>query len=139
MPPMTRRSMLATAGAISIALPFLGRNALGSQTSATPVASPSASPEAGGIVQITIEAIDFAFIEPIITAPAEAELEITLINHGRTAHDFVIDELDLRVDAIRPGESATFSVSGPAGEYDFYCSLNSHRIAGQEGVLILEA
>ena len=143
MSRLTRRSFLTLTGATGLALPILSRSVVGQQAipGATPSASPVASPEASPIVAlstvIAIEAIDFAFIEGIITAPSGVELTITITNNGRTAHDFVIDELDLHVDPVMPGETATFTTSGPAGEYPFYCSLNSHRIAGQRGTLIL--
>ena len=139
MSRLTRRSLLALTGATGLALPFLTRSVVGQQAtpSASPIASPEASPIAALSTEIAIEAIDFAFIEGIITAPAGVELTITITNNGRTAHDFVIDEFDLHADPVMPGETATFTTSGPAGEYVFYCSLNSHRIAGQEGTLIL--
>ena len=139
----TRRSLLAFTGGAALSLPWLNRSATGRQATgsatpqASPMASPVASPMAAQETAISIEAIDFAFIEGIITAPANVELTITVTNNGRTAHDFVIDQLDLHVDPINPGETVSFMTSGPAGEYLFYCSLNSHRIAGQEGTLIL--
>ncbi len=138
MSHISRRALFGFTGLAVIApLPWLGQGVRGSQSmTASPAASPAASPIPLA-TEITIEAIDFAFIEAAIAAPADAELTVTLVNNGRTAHDFVIDELDLHIEPVKPGESATFSFSGPAGEYIFYCSLNSHRIAGQEGTLTL--
>jgi len=54
-------------------------------------------------------------------------------------HDFVIDDLDIRTEVLPGGQSEeiTFVPEAP-GEYEFYCSVASHRAQGMAGTLIVE-
>lgn len=55
-------------------------------------------------------------------------------------HDFVIDELDVQSDAIRSDDGAVTVefVADQAGEFEYYCSIGSHRANGMEGNFIVE-
>lgn len=54
-------------------------------------------------------------------------------------HDFVIDELDVRMPVVKNGEmgEVEFTVT-EAGEFEYYCSVGQHRANGQVGKLIVE-
>jgi nitrite reductase (NO-forming) len=64
----------------------------------------------------------------------EGTISLTLKNLDAFAHDFVIDELGVKVPI---GASATVKTSFDAkpGVYTFYCSIPGHREAGMEGTL----
>jgi cyclophilin family peptidyl-prolyl cis-trans isomerase/plastocyanin len=86
---------------------------------------------------ITLIAKDIAF-DPKTMMIQASELPTTIImeNTGAAVHDFVIDELDLKVTA-NPGETVEFEIPAgtAAGEYQFYCSIPGHKEAGMTGTL----
>lgn len=54
-------------------------------------------------------------------------------------HDFVVDELSVKSDTIKGGESTTFEFTpDKAGTFEFYCSVGQHRANGMVGKLIVE-
>ncbi|OGK18059.1 hypothetical protein A2866_02925 [Candidatus Roizmanbacteria bacterium RIFCSPHIGHO2_01_FULL_39_8] len=54
-------------------------------------------------------------------------------------HDFVVDELNVKSDTIKGGESTTFEFTpDKAGTFEFYCSVGQHRANGMVGTLIVE-
>lgn len=54
-------------------------------------------------------------------------------------HDFVVDELSVKSDTIKGGESTTFEFTpDKAGTFKFYCSVGQHRANGMVGKLIVE-
>ena len=62
----------------------------------------------------------------------EVTLEVT--NPDAFDHDFVIDELDVKV-ALPAGETTKVTFQAGPGTYTFYCSIPGHREAGMEGTL----
>jgi plastocyanin len=54
-------------------------------------------------------------------------------------HDFVIDEFNAATERVNVGErsSVTF-VASRLGEFEYYCSVGSHREEGMVGTLIVE-
>ena len=55
-------------------------------------------------------------------------------------HDFVIDEFDVATQRIRDSDTDTVTFTADkAGEFEFYCSVGSHRSSGMVGKLIVEA
>jgi nitrite reductase (NO-forming) len=55
-------------------------------------------------------------------------------------HDLVIDELDVNTGLLGSGQSAVVEITIPADatsgqEYEFYCSVGSHRAMGMVGTL----
>lgn len=54
-------------------------------------------------------------------------------------HDFVVDELNVKSDTIKGGESTSFEFTpDKAGTFEFYCSVGQHRANGMVGKLIVE-
>ena len=55
-------------------------------------------------------------------------------------HDWVVDEFNAATEKIMAGDttSVTF-VADEAGEFEFYCSVGSHRQLGMVGTLVVEA
>ena len=54
-------------------------------------------------------------------------------------HDFVIDELDVKTELAKAGETVTVEFTpDEVGEFEFYCSVGQHRANGMVGTLIVE-
>lgn len=54
-------------------------------------------------------------------------------------HDFVVEELNIRVPITKSGNTSTIEfVAEKIGEFEYYCSVGSHREMGQVGKLIVE-
>lgn len=112
-------------------------------TGEQPAASPTAAAEQvaatptddGGKLALTVIAIDLAFNDKLIEIPADTDVEFTLKNEGAVNHDFVIAE---HADSgnVLGGQSSTFTVNVPAGEYQFFCSVPGHSEAGMVGKLV---
>jgi uncharacterized cupredoxin-like copper-binding protein/mono/diheme cytochrome c family protein len=90
---------------------------------------------AGGSTELAVSAVDIAFEQKELSAPADTETTITVTNNGASPHDFTIDELGIQTKMLNPGESETVTINAPAGSYTYYCSVPGHRQAGMEGTL----
>lgn len=55
-------------------------------------------------------------------------------------HDWVLDEFDAATKQVRPENGVTIVefVADEAGEYEYYCSVGSHRANGMVGNFIVE-
>lgn len=85
-----------------------------------------------------IEMVDFAFGLPEITVPANTEITINLSNAGISPHNLAITELQVASKDLASTETQTFTFnSGPAGTYEFFCSIPGHREMGMVGRLIV--
>jgi uncharacterized cupredoxin-like copper-binding protein/mono/diheme cytochrome c family protein len=98
-------------------------------------AGASGEQAAGASTELAVTAIDIAFEEKELSAPADTEITITVTNNGASIHDFTIDELNIQTKMLNPGESETITINAPAGTYTYYCSVPGHRQAGMEGTL----
>lgn len=87
---------------------------------------------------ITIAMHDIYFDPTDFTIPADTPTEVHFVNEGAAVHDFTIDALGIHV-SLNPGESATETITAPAGEYEYYCSVPGHKEAGMVGKLIVSA
>jgi len=89
-------------------------------------------------VIMDISGKNFEFSETVITVKKG---EMVTINFESTEgfHDFVIDEFDAATDQVRPGTptSVTF-VADQTGEFEYYCSVGTHRELGMVGTLVVE-
>jgi len=90
--------------------------------------------EVDGKLTLTVVAIDINFEQKVIEIPADTDIEVTVENHGAVNHDWVITD---HADSgnLLGGESTTFTVNIPAGEYMYYCSVPGHSEAGMVGTL----
>lgn len=110
---------------------------------ATPAASPAASTDAastdtasGGAPVLELDAQDVAWSTKEITVkPGDT---ITVKNIGVLEHDFVVDELGIKL-ALASGESGTVTIPADAapGTYTFYCSVPGHKESGMIGTLTI--
>jgi uncharacterized cupredoxin-like copper-binding protein len=102
-----------------------------------------ASP-AGGAA-ITIDAEDLYFKPNLITLPANTPVTVTFTNKGQAVHNFSVTDHNnaglenLNIDVtVNPGETKTFTINAPAGDYYFFCNQPGHEQAGMRGYLNIE-
>lgn len=145
-PTLNRRqaALALTAAALAPAIALLGPRLIEAQEAsptASPAASPSASPVAAGN-EVEIGAYDIYFDPKEVTIKADTEITIKLVNHGVTAHTFVINDHkneNLPFDAINvtidPGKTEEAKLKAPAGKYYFWCNIPGHEAAGMWGYI----
>ncbi len=86
-----------------------------------------------------LDSFRFGYSEDLLVVKQGDIVTINLTNSdGR--HDIVIDEFNVASEIIGEGEetSVTF-IADQVGEFEFYCSVGSHREQGMVGTLIVEA
>jgi plastocyanin len=69
------------------------------------------------------------------------EGDTVTINFASTGgvHDWVVDEFNANTEQVNTGKSSSVTfVADKAGEYEFYCSVGTHRQMGMVGKLIVE-
>lgn len=91
-----------------------------------------------GAVVFDLVGVNFAFSKETLTVPQGAVVTINFRSEDGF-HDFVIDEFDAATEQVNPGveTSVTFTAS-EAGEFEYYCSVGSHREMGMVGTLTVE-
>lgn len=133
--PVSRRALLRRGAALALSVPVVsavlaacgggggGGNGGGSQ--------------GGG--KITIEMSEYAFNPSTINASAGATVQVTLKNVGSLEHDMHVDVVNATSELVAPGSSLDWSFTAPsqAGEYDFWCTVPSHRELGMVGKLVV--
>jgi plastocyanin len=99
------------------------------------------SPDDSGLAslyEITIEADNFNFVPKIIKVKEGDTVRITL-NNLVGVHDLKIDELNVATEVLRPGERQVVEfVATRSGNYEYYCSVGTHRAMGMVGTLVVE-
>lgn len=127
------------AGLAALALVACG----GSSTSSTgsspaPTLSPAAAATATSGNGIPVQLSDYMIMPGTLTARA-GSITFDVKNVGPTVHNLtIIDSSGKVVGAtanLKPGESATLTVSLSAGAYTAVCSLAGHEILGMKDVL----
>ncbi len=130
---------LPMAGLAALALVACG----GSSTSSTgsspaPTLSPAAAATATSGNGIPVQLSDYMIMPGTLTARA-GSITFDVKNVGPTVHNLtIIDSSGKVVGAtanLKPGESATLTVSLSAGAYTAVCSLAGHEILGMKDVL----
>ena len=104
----------------------------GGTTGATGPTATTSAPPAGETLSVT--ASEFKFDPATLTASADTDVTIQVVNNGTIEHDFTIDEASVKI-AVPATETGTATVSLPAGTYTFYCSVPGHKEAGMSGTL----
>ena len=105
-------------------------------------AAPDMSKEAGESEAtervFTLDSFNFGFSETELRVQVGDTVTINLTNSDGF-HDWVIDEFGAATTQIQAGgtTSVTF-VADQAGEFEYYCSVGSHRANGMVGTLIVE-
>ena len=94
--------------------------------------------EESGVDIINVEGGSFYF-EPNVITVKKGETVTIVLNSVDMMHDFIIDELDIRTEIVKGGNSGTvtFTPTEP-GEYTFYCSVANHKAMGMVGKMIVK-
>ena len=92
----------------------------------------------GEVKEFTVDSFNFGYSMEEIRVNEGDTVTINLTNSDGF-HDWVVDEFSAATEKIQAGQttSVTF-VASAAGEYEYYCSVGSHRANGMVGKLIVE-
>lgn len=89
----------------------------------------------------SVEMGEFYYDPEQLSGSAGDEMELNFDNAGEQQHDFTIDEWDVSLDLVDPGESDSLTLTVPddaSGEVTFYCTVPGHREQGMEGTFTVE-
>lgn len=87
---------------------------------------------------VNVEAGSFYYKPNEIRVKKGQTVKITM-NSVSMMHDFVIDELNVKMPIVKNGETGTVEfVADTVGTFEYYCSVGQHRANGQVGKLIVE-
>lgn len=89
----------------------------------------SGGPPPGGS-GLRIVATDNAFDTSELSAPADQEATVELVNEGSSLHNFAIADQDVASELIPGGETTTVTFTLPAGEYDYLCEVHPQDMTG---------
>jgi plastocyanin len=92
-----------------------------------------------GVMEFVVEGSEFKFDPQTMTVPVGTKVRIVFKNMGDMTHDWRLDEFSAATAIIGPGQEETIEfVADVAGEYEYYCSVNTHRQMGMVGILTVE-
>lgn len=107
------------------------------KTDETLVQDDSVMTESESVKTFELEAGSFYYQPNTITVKKGDTVKIVM-NSVSMMHDFNIDKLGVSIPVTKAGESATVEfVADQVGEFEYYCSVGSHRAQGQVGTLIV--
>lgn len=93
--------------------------------------------EESGVTVVNIEGGSFYFKPNVINAKKGEKIKV-VFNAADAMHDFVIDELDVKSDIIKSGQTTEVEFTADqVGEFEFYCSVGNHRAQGMVGTLVV--
>jgi uncharacterized cupredoxin-like copper-binding protein len=92
------------------------------------------TPASGGVTLNVAGSDNFKYDPPTLTAKVGDKVTVNLQNKGTLDHSFVIDELGVKLETVKPGttQPVTFTPT-TAGTYTFYCDVPGHKAAGMTG------
>lgn len=122
--------------AVPAATPAASGDSGTASTTESGTASSGDTGTASGAPVLELDAQDVSWSQKDITLkPGDT---FTLKNTGVLLHDFVVDELGIKVE-VKAGESTTVTIPADAkpGTYTFYCSQPGHKESGMVGTLTI--
>lgn len=104
----------------------------------TPVSDTEAPTLSDDARVVAVEGGSFYYKPDKITAKVGEKIRIELKSVDMM-HDFVIDELNVRTQIIKSGDTGVVEFTPTeAGEFEFYCSVGNHKAQGMVGTLVVE-
>lgn len=86
---------------------------------------------------IEMEAGSFYYTPNVITAKKGEKIRIVMKSVSMM-HDFVIDELGVKMPVVKDGDTGTVEfVADKVGSFEYYCSVGQHRANGQIGTITI--
>ncbi|MBA2521382.1 MAG: cupredoxin domain-containing protein [Chloroflexia bacterium] len=127
---------------IAYVLTDLGSAPAAATTDAATTEATADATTSDGSAAVTIDAEDIYFRPNVITLPADTPVTVTFTNQGQIVHNFSVtdrnnpglENLNIVV-TLNPGETRTFTINAPAGDYYFFCDQPGHEAAGMRGYL----
>lgn len=113
------------------------------QETITPSAPRETGSASSGAMQnttqkITVTGSNFTFSPKTLTVKKGQPVELTFKSSGG-AHDFVIDEFNIKTQITPGGQSETVTFTpDKTGTFNYYCSVGNHRAMGMQGTIIVE-
>ena len=93
--------------------------------------------EESKIKEFNVDASSFKFTSSTLTVNQGDTVKITVTN-SLGMHDFNLDEFSAVTKMLKVGESETITfIADKAGEFEYYCSVGTHRAMGMVGKLIV--
>ena len=101
-------------------------------------AAPASAPAAPALLVVNVKAADLMFDPMTLTAKVGQPVTVNLKNAGALEHSFVIDALNVKLEHVQAGQTATVTFTPTtAGTFDFYCNVPGHKDAGMKGTLMV--
>lgn len=92
----------------------------------------------GTVKEFTVTGSNFKFSQEEIRVNEGDTVKINFSSTGGF-HDWVVDEFSAKTEQVNPGTPTSVEfVASKKGEYEYYCSVGSHRKMGMIGKLIVE-
>ncbi len=108
-----------------------------SEQATTQTDTNSESVETSDVTVIEMEAGSFYYTPNVITAKKGEKIRIVMKSVSMM-HDFVIDELGVKMPVVKDGDTGTVEfVADKVGSYEYYCSVGQHRANGQSGTITI--
>ena len=86
----------------------------------------------GTVKEFTVTGSPFSFAPFLLTVKKGDTVKITFIN-AAGFHDLVLDAFDVRTKPLNAGEQETIEfVADKAGNFEYYCSIGTHRQQGMK-------
>ncbi len=99
--------------------------------------SESATPSTVAVKTFTLEAGSYYYKPNVINVKVGDKVKV-VVNSVDMMHDFVIDELKVKSTVAKSGTSTEVEFTADkVGNYEFYCSVGSHRKMGMVGTLVV--
>ena len=102
------------------------------------LAAPAMAQEDGQLVKVSLKEWDLGF-QTVKVDGEKARFEI--VNDGEYTHSFEIEGevggqgVEFRVPDLKPGESTSFTVELPKGNYEVYCPIDGHEDKRMKGTV----
>jgi uncharacterized cupredoxin-like copper-binding protein len=128
----TRRLIAVVSTALALGLAACGGGGGGGTTTAS-----GGGGSTGGGKTVKLSMTEFKFAPSTITLSGAGTYTFQAKNDGAMQHAIEIDGNGVQKssDVVGPGETATLTVALKAGDYAFFCPVDSHRSQGMEGKL----
>lgn len=105
---------------------------------ALPTGSAQGASTSASVKTFNLEGKNFRFTPNEIKVNKGDKVKVVL-KVADMQHDFVVDGQDVRTKVGKAGETVEVEFTADeAGEFEFYCSVGTHRTQGMVGTLIVE-
>lgn len=92
---------------------------------------------AGNVKEFNVTGTNYAFSPNTITVNKGDTVKINFVD-ADGVHNLVIDGYNVATNIIRDGQDTIEFVADKAGQFEYYCSVGSHRDLGMTGTLIVK-